>query len=253
MSTELPLGSVQLAQLFDGLPRVMFSVKDVEGRYLFVNEAFAQRVPHATATRILGRRAEEIFEPELALSYRAQDLEVLRSGHPVRRQLELITRPNGSLGWYITNKTLLLDAQGRATAIMAVSVDEQIPADQPGMKGLEAAVAFIHARYRENLPIAEVAAAGDMSVAMLERRMKRFLGLTPNRLVVRVRVEEAVELIIRSRERLVDIASDCGFADQAAMSKHVKQLLGVSPRELRQVRQSPPASRPQLAREGVTG
>ena len=45
MSVELPTGSVQLAHLFDGLPRVMFSVKDLEGRYLFVNEAFAQRVP----------------------------------------------------------------------------------------------------------------------------------------------------------------------------------------------------------------
>lgn len=236
MSVELPTGSVQLAHLFDGLPRVMFSVKDLEGRYLFVNEAFAQRVPRGSAARILGRSADELFEPELALSYRAQDLEVLRSGHPVRRQLELITRPDGSLGWYVTNKTLLRDAEGRAVAIMAVSVDEQIPADQPGMKGLEAAVALVHARFRENLSIAEIAAAGAMSVAMLERRMKRYLGLTPSRLIVRVRVEEAVELIIRSHERLVDIASDCGFTDQAAMSKQVKQLLGVSPRDLRQVR-----------------
>jgi PAS domain S-box-containing protein len=238
MPTEIPLGSLQLAELFDGLPRVMFSLKDIDGRYIFVNQAFAQRVPHLTASEIVGRSAHDIFEPELAISYRAQDLAVLRSGRPVRRQLELITRPGGSLGWYITNKTLLHDSNDQPVAIMAVSIDEQIPANQPGMKGLEKAITTVHARYREPLSIGDLAESAGMSVAMLERRMKRLIGQTPNRLIVRVRVEEAVELIIRGSKKLAEIASECGFTDQAAMSKQVKQLLGVSPRDLRQARKA---------------
>lgn len=233
MSTELPLGTLQLAELFDGLPRVMFSLKDIDGRYIFVNQAFAERVPHLRASEIVGRTAHDIFEPELAISYRAQDLAVVRSGHPVRRQLELITRPGGALGWYITNKTLLRNSNGQPVAIIAVSVDEQIPANQPGMRGLEMAIATVHARYREPLSIADLAQSAGMSMAMLERRMKRLIGQTPSRLIVRVRVEEAVELILRGDQRLAEIASECGFTDQAAMSKQVKQLLGVSPRDLR--------------------
>jgi transcriptional regulator GlxA family with amidase domain len=186
----------------------------------------------------VGRSAHDIFEPELAISYRAQDLAVLRSGRPVRRQLELITRPGGSLGWYITNKTLLHDSNDQPVAIMAVSIDEQIPANQPGMKGLEKAITTVHARYREPLSIGDLAESAGMSVAMLERRMKRLIGQTPNRLIVRVRVEEAVELIIRGSKKLAEIASECGFTDQAAMSKQVKQLLGVSPRDLRQARKA---------------
>ena len=233
MATEIPLGTLQLAELFDGLPRVMFSLKDIDGRYIFVNQAFAERVPHLTTSEIVGRTAHDIFEPELAISYRAQDLAVVRSGHPVRRQLELITRPDGSLGWYITNKTLLRDSNGQPVAIMAVSVDEQMPANQPGMRGLETAIATVHARYREPLTIGDLAHSAGMSVAMLERRMKRLIGQTPNRLIVRVRVEEAVELILQGDQRFAEIASECGFTDQAAMSKQVKQILGVSPRDLR--------------------
>lgn len=233
MTTEIPLGAAQLAELFDGLPRVMFSVKDLEGRYLFVNHAFAERVPHLSESQIVGRTAHDLFEPELAISYQAQDQAVVRSGHPVRRQLELITRPDGSLGWYVTNKTLLRDADSQPVAIMAVSVDEQIPAEQPGMRGLETAIATVHARFRGPLAIADLAECAGMSVAMLERRMKRLIGETPHRLIVRVRVEEAVALILRGDQGLAQIATECGFTDQAAMSKQVKQVLGVSPRDLR--------------------
>lgn len=181
----------------------------------------------------MGRTVHDLFEPELAISYRAQDLAVVRSGHPVRRQLELITRPDGSLGWYVTNKTLLRDGDSQPVAIMAVSVDENIPATQPGMRGLEMAIATVHARFPEPLAVADLAASAGMSVAMLERRMKRLIGQTPRRLIVRVRVEEAVALILRGDQRLARIASECGFTDQAAMSKQVKQVLGVSPRDLR--------------------
>ncbi|MBW4076983.1 MAG: AraC family transcriptional regulator [Acidobacteria bacterium] len=240
MPEELPRGALELAAVFEGIPRVMFSLKDTRGKYLIVNEAFAERASGRSITQVVGKTASDLFAPELALSYAAQDAQVLSSGHPVRRQLELITRRDGSLGWYITNKSLLHDTEGAPVAIAAVSVDEETPAHRTGMKGLEVALATAHARFQEQITASDLASAAGMSTAMLERRMQRFVGLTPSRLIVRVRVEEAIYRIVRSDRALAEISVECGFTDQAAMSRQVKQFLGVTPRALRNAHKQHP-------------
>lgn len=214
----------------------MFSLKDTSGRYLLVNQAFAERVSKGSIAEIIGRTASDLFAPELALSYAAQDATVVASGHPVRRQLELITRRDGTLGWFVTNKSLILDSQNQPLAIAAASVDEETPADRAGMKGLEVALATAHAHFREQLTASDLANAAGMSTPMLERRMRRLIGLAPSRLIVRVRVEEAMYRVVQSNRSLADIAVECGFSDQAAMSRQIKQFLGVSPKALREAR-----------------
>jgi len=233
---KLPKGALELAAVFEGLPRVMFSLKDTSGKYLVVNQTFAERASDRSISEIIGKTANDLFAPELAISYAAQDAAVLASGRPVRRQLELITRRDGSLGWFITNKSLLLNSQGKPVAIAAVSLDEETPADRTGMKGLEIALATAHAGYRKQITPSDLASAAGMSTAMLERRMQRLIGLAPSRLIVRVRVEEAIYRVVQSDRSLADIAVECGFTDQAAMSRQIKQFLGVSPSAVREAR-----------------
>lgn len=230
---SLPPGVWDLAAVFEGLPRVMFSLKAPDGRYLLVNQAFADRASRKTTVGVVGRTAADLFGPELAVSYAAQDAALLSGGHPVRRQLELITRPDGTLGWYVTNKTLLRNADGAPIAIAAVSVDAELPAGRPGVTGVEAALAEARARYAQPLTASDLARAAGMRTPQLERRMRRLLGVSPRQLIVRVRVEEAVDRIVRSTRPLVEIAAECGFSDQAAMTRQVKQLLGVPPSSLR--------------------
>jgi PAS domain S-box-containing protein len=229
----MPPGVESVAAVFDGLPRVMFSLKAVDGRYLRVNQAFADRAGHKTTATVIGRRAPELFALELALSYEAQDRALLDSRRPVRRQLELITRPDGSLGWYVTNKSLLLDPTGHPAAIVAASVDEESPAGHPGMVGLDAALAAARTRFAQPLTASDLAAAAGMPTALLERRMRRLIGIPPTQLIVRVRVEEAVHRIMHGGLGLAQVAAECGFSDHAAMTRHVKRLLGVTPSALR--------------------
>ncbi|MGB0244357.1 MAG: PAS domain-containing protein, partial [Candidatus Nanopelagicales bacterium] len=84
-------------ELVAGIPQVMASAKGVDGRYVFVNEGFCDRVGLA-ADRIVGHRVHEFFPEEMADSYAAQDAEVIKSGKPLRGQLELIVRADGSMG-----------------------------------------------------------------------------------------------------------------------------------------------------------
>jgi len=219
--------------LFDDLPHVMFSLKGLDGRYLAVNQAFADRASRKSPALVVGKRAADLFAPELAASYEAQDAAVLRSGRAVRRQLELITRPDGQLGWYVTNKTLLVDKDGAPSAIAAASVDSRAPADRAGMPGLEEVISAIQKSFATPLSVHVLARAAKMSPELLDRRMRRLLGISPQQLIVRVRVEEAVHRLLETSEPLAEIARNCGFSDQAAMSRHVKRLLGISPRVLR--------------------
>ncbi len=236
MAAPLPAGALQLATVFEGLPNVMFSLKGMDGRYLRVNQAFADRASRKTAALVVGRTVADLFAPDLAVSYAAQDAALLASSRPVRRQLELINRPDSSLGWYVTNKTLLTGDDGTPAAIAAVSVDEKTPADRDGMAGLGAALDATSVRFSEPITASDLARAAGMSIPHLERRMRRVVGVAPRQLIVRVRVEEALHRIVMTDRPLAGIAADCGFSDHAAMTRQFQRLLGVPPSALRVAR-----------------
>ncbi len=229
----LPGATDPLLNLFEGLPHVMFSLKDENGHYLAANQAFADRAGCRGPGEVVGRSAGELFSPELARSYEAQDAVLLATGRPVRRHLEIITRPDGSLGWYVTNKTLVPSQLSPVLAIAAVSVDEHAPVDDAAMEGLRRALAHVRAHATAPVALSALAEVAGTSPAALERRMRRILGLSPRQLLLRVRLEEAVHRLVRTGEPLATIAAACGFFDQAAMTRQMREVLGVTPGAMR--------------------
>ncbi len=239
----VPEQAAPLVALFEGLPHVMFSLKSLDGRYLAVNQAFADRAGCKSPVSVVGTRAVDLFAPELALSYEAQDAALVETNRAVRRQLELISRPDGDLGWYVTNKSLVRDGTGRPIAIAAVSVDEHTAKTDPSMDRLGAALRHLREHFDEPLNLAELAAIAGMRPATFERRMRRVLGLSPRQLLVRARVEEAVHLLVSTTRPLSEVAAACGFFDQAAMNRQMRQLLGVTPGSVRRAARDGAASR----------
>lgn len=68
-----------------------------------------------------------------------------------------------------------------------------------------------------------------VSRRQLERDFNRWLGTSPRQLAQVARVQ-AVSRRAQAGESLADIAADLGFADQAHMSRVVRQLTGLTPR-----------------------
>ena len=242
---DVPLEAGVLFPLFEGLPHVMYSLKSLDGRYLEVNQAFADRAGCKSALDVVGKRARDLFAPELALSYEAQDAELLTTRRTVRRQLELITRPDGRLGWYITNKSLVTKLNGDPIAIAAASVDEHVAAPSSRMGALGAAMEHIRTHFHQPITVTELAAIAGMTPGALERRMRRVVGLSPRQLVVRARVEEAMHLLVTTTRPLAEIAASCGFFDQAAMTRQTRRLIGITPGAAR--RAARPAGGPAAA------
>lgn len=212
------------------VPHVMFSIKSVEGRYLAANRAFAERAGLGAPGDVIGRSAAELFPADLAEQYAGQDRAVIETGRMLTNELEVITRPDRSYGWFLTSKSRWTDGEGVVAGVVCVSVDLRTAVDGTASHArLADAIEVARRRYAEPLEVADLASAADMTVTRLERTARRVLGLTPKQLIMRFRLEEALRLITTSDVALADVATQCGYYDQSAFGRHFRKVVGSSP------------------------
>lgn len=213
--------------LVEGLPQVMAAAKDVDGRYIYVNRGFADRVGKRSRD-VVGRTVGELFASELAASYAAQDAEVLQSGKPLQGHLELIVRADGRLGWYLTSKTRLMDDDGAVLGVAVASVDLQSQMDS-AHSGLAVALDAVRADMAYPWRIAEIAELAGLSTTQLERLCRRTLGMSPRGVLQRLRIEHAVRLLSTSSMSAGEVAAACGFYDQSSFTRQFRAVLGLTP------------------------
>jgi len=219
-----------LNDVFAGVPHVMFCVKDTAGRYLAVNQAFAERAGRAAAGTVLGRTAGDFFPADLVASYEAQDQQVLATGEPIRNELELILRPDGSRGWYVTTKTRLVDEVGDVIGIVAVSYDlRTAAAGDRHHANLQAAIDLARRRYAEPLKVADLAEAAGLTATQLERALRKAVGMSPKQLLIRTRLDEAMRRLDDTDLTLATIAGQCGFYDQSSFTRQFQRAVGMTP------------------------
>src|ERR1700685_129707 len=78
----------------DNSPGAAF-MKDRDGKYVYVNRTARERLK---LPLVVGKTDFEVFPPEAAAAYRANDLEVLQAGKP-REYLEYIDQTDGKHAW----------------------------------------------------------------------------------------------------------------------------------------------------------
>jgi AraC-like DNA-binding protein len=84
-----------------------------------------------------------------------------------------------------------------------------------------------------NLRIGALARAAGMSRQTLVQAFRREIGAAPKPAARILRLERAVELMVRPGPGLAEIAAACGYADQPHMSRELRALCGLSPAALR--------------------
>jgi len=77
--------------------------------------------------------------------------------------------------------------------------------------------------------LSELARECGLSVTHFARSFKASFGVSSHRWLVERRIELAMQLLIQTREPLVTVAIQSGFADQAAFTRTFHQILGMSP------------------------
>ena len=108
----------QQKAILDNIPDIAW-LKDVQGKFIAVNEPFSKACGFRVE-EIIGKTDLDIWPSELALSYRADDQEVIDSKKRKSVQERLISQGDGEQ-WLETIKTPFFDAQGKVIGTTGIA------------------------------------------------------------------------------------------------------------------------------------
>jgi AraC family transcriptional regulator len=97
---------------------------------------------------------------------------------------------------------------------------------------------YIDANLGASLSCETLARLADLSVSYFARAFKSSFGYSPHEFLMRRRMERAQGLMLRTDAPLAQIALECGFADQAHLSRLFLRLTGERPATWRRARLS---------------
>jgi AraC family transcriptional regulator len=95
---------------------------------------------------------------------------------------------------------------------------------------------YIEVNLAENISLGDLAAVVGLSVSHFKVLFREATGLSPHQYLIRRRVERAKNLLGESQLPISEIAAHTGFAHQSHLARHMHRVLGVSPRDLREMR-----------------
>lgn len=221
-----------LIALFIDLPDTLFWVKDTRLRIVALNPAFAERV-NLRPDEILGKTDADLYFPELARAFMADDQAVLSTGQPLHRKFELLANRFGGVEWRATTKVPVLDGSGRVVGTTGISRPlamgsggEPLPAPYAAFSRI---VDYAREHLSEGIDVPGIARHAGMSVASLARRFRSHLRLSPGEFLAQLRVSRACQLLTDSPLNITEIALDCGYDSPSAFSRAFRRQMNRTP------------------------
>lgn len=108
-----------LHSVLESTPDLVY-VKDLEGRYVIINSAFANFV-NLSNDKIIQKKASDIFPQETAQSIRNNDLRISQEGRA--ETVEELIPVQGNYHTYLTTKNPWYDARGNVIGLMGMARD----------------------------------------------------------------------------------------------------------------------------------
>ena len=113
---------ISLQALIDSVPGYLW-VKDTESRFVVVNRALASDSGYATTADMVGLNDFDIHPPEAAQSFRADELEIIRTGAPMTNRHESVVASSGARKWLLSTKMPLRNGQNEVFGIVGIAHD----------------------------------------------------------------------------------------------------------------------------------
>lgn len=114
------------------------------------------------------------------------------------------------------------------------------PVREPDYQGglpaykLQKIIDYISAHLEEDISLGELAEEVGLSQSHFSTLFRHSTGKSPYKFLTRQRIDRAQRLLLETDMSIAEIADSVGFCDQSHLSRHMKRILGVSPRKLRQ-------------------
>src|SRR4051812_35330629 len=135
---------------------------------------------------------------------------------------------------------LYMDGLATALAVHLLrhhSADAQEPGTRKGgMSGhrLKQVLAYIEDNLSQELSLPEIAAIASMSVSHCKTLFRESIGVPVHQYVIERRVDRAKAMLSSSSVSIGQVALETGFAHQSHLAYHMRRVLGVSPRTVRE-------------------
>lgn len=96
---------------------------------------------------------------------------------------------------------------------------------------LAEAVSLMEANLEEPITLADLSEYTGLSNRQLERLFKKHMRCVPSRFYMKLRLEKARQLLLKTAKPVSDIASECGFVSSPHFSKSYRDAFGLPPRQ----------------------
>jgi AraC-like DNA-binding protein len=231
----------QFTRLFDCLEGVQVWMKDRRGRYVWVNHVFLmsfavkEQAANAELNQVQGKTDYDLCPRYLADQYQADDEQVL-AGESIVNRIELVGEADGLATWNVTNKIPLLAANG--TVMGTAGMTWRLKGSNSGvLPGSDLAVVLDYFRdhYRERIANSHLARLAGLSVRAFERKFLGAFQVSPQKFLRRLRLRMAGRALVFTRHSMVEVALNCGFADQSHFTREFHRYFGRTPREYREL------------------
>jgi AraC-like DNA-binding protein len=228
-----------LRAIFEHLPEVYFFVKDRDSRLIAASCTILARLGMRHEHEFVGKLDTDVFPPQVAAAYRADDLRVFRTGRPLINRLEVWYDEGRNLEWCLTTKMPLRDRSGRIIGLMGIT-RRDAGRLQPMVEGVAGRAAmFLRHNTHRVLSVHELARAVGVSERTLNRKINEAFGVSPYEFMLRTRIQAAAEALLQGAESIASIALAHGFCDQSTFTQHFRKRMGMTPRQFRSQRVLP--------------
>ncbi len=223
--------------MFEHIPGVSFFAKNADLQLVCGNRAFWSRLGFSSEEQMIGKTDFELFPASLAENFRRDDLEVLETGKPKLKIIELFFNRQSLPDWYLTNKFPVRNAKGKVIGLMGtVENYERHQGTLTSQMQINEAVNYLRDHYREPVVISELAKQVGMSVRQFNRRFQEVFGTSPRSFLIKTRVHAACDELRRNSVNIAELAVDLGFYDQSSFTQHFRKHMGITPLQYRKGR-----------------
>lgn len=112
---------------------------------------------------------------------------------------------------------------------------QPIPSINSGAEQIERLRSYLDTHCAESLKLDDLAKKVGLSKTSLCRSFKKNIGQTLFEYLLHRKIERSMGLLRSEKSKVLTIALHCGFNDLSYFNRKFKQLVGVTPREYRQI------------------
>lgn len=234
-SGELSSNDVKMFEvLFQHLPDVYFYVKNINGYWISCNASSLALLNFSKTSDVVGKKEEDFFPYQIASEIQKDDQNILNHGHSVLNRIEIIPNAYGDLILVQTNKLPISDPNGNVIGIIGITRPISNMEDLPREFELfSETISFIRSNLANVIKVIDLANFTKLSENQFRRKFKREFGVTPQKFILRARLQAAGHSLRNGSKPIVTIALECGFSDQSYFTKQFNSFFGETPLQYR--------------------